>query len=67
MRSQESAFENSLGMDVGMTREYGNRTGFFGELAEPSDVTSHCLVAPTGFGGLTCWPKVDFEGVGLGA
>lgn len=36
-------------MDVGITWEYGNRTGFLGDLAEPSGVTSNSLVARTGF------------------
>jgi hypothetical protein len=25
------------------------------------------VVAPTGFDGPTCWPEVDFEGVGMAA
>src|SRR6266849_5411818 len=33
-------------MDVRITWEYGNRTGFLGALTEPSGVTSSSLVAP---------------------
>src|SRR6266852_1990244 len=33
-------------MDVGITWEYGNRTGFLGDLTEPSGITSSSLVAP---------------------
>src|SRR5712692_5997150 len=35
-------------MDMGMIWEYGNRTGFLGDLVEPSGVTSNSLVAPRG-------------------
>jgi len=34
---------------MGKTWEYGNRTGFPSDLAEPIDVTSHSVVAPTRF------------------
>src|SRR6266542_197211 len=44
-------------MDVGNTWEYGNRTGFPSSLAEPIDVTSNSLVAPTRFEpALSCHP-----------
>ena len=36
-------------MDVGMAWEYGNRTGFLGDLAEPSGLRVTDWVAPTGY------------------
>jgi hypothetical protein len=42
---RDSAFENSLGMDVGISCEHENRTGFLGDLAEPSGVMSNSIMA----------------------
>src|SRR5258705_4757391 len=44
-------------MDVGNTCECGNRTGYPSNLAEPIDITSNSLVAPTRFEpALSCHP-----------
>ena len=44
-------------MDVGNTWECGNRTGFPNNLAEPIDITSNRLAAPTRFEpALSCHP-----------
>jgi hypothetical protein len=42
---RDSAFQNSLGMDVGISCEHENRTGFLGDLAEPSGVMSNSIMA----------------------